>query len=1153
MDTNIAKLDETSSSGSPQAQNQSWDFDQKHLISNNNDSPRPLQDGPEGTTESVIGSTSKNVSHNTLFPRQTEECASEVASSHQDSEKASYSNIGAGGKDSVDRTIEQAELQSVGKELVELHYNIRFSQLAHQVAEFQSITQQFTRLEEKLDRFAALYVETEQAQVQQAPAERVTAIPELKLLPWSQYLDGVHRGRNIKDDAERLQKEHYAIDVLSGEPIFWWQKEKSKTQAAVSNIGQWRDVSVEPGFVSTVSKSLRVLPDRIRLNSRPLISLMIEYGEVREAEASVEPPWVIRKPYKILLYYESKLKQLRDKLHEKWGLPPDSANHQSSQPQISEACSSLERDTLTGEEKARHHPAKVSTNSSLRDSAEALRDLECLIGFIDEYLNPRVERYQKLNHPKIRFDDLWYLFSPGDLVICGPHPLKAWRVLVTSGGRHNLATTVYLEQDTIAPAKHEANPFTILCCYLDFDGQRFREILQDFKIESFDNEKEVISLKVFPLRYHHDAEKLRMDLIERGRDFLKCIKKPQMRKFSGRTLNSDRKGIPLKDKAGNPILAEDVEAQVIIDMDRALRTNYHWAPKWGEKDTCQRYRPEDRETLQRLNGHCDRDKWCPEDFSMDSWLDIRRLDDILKANDSLAIPESLDLSEDNLLILSGHAFGFILRTRKWACFPLDKLREVKPSKKGFEDLQLRDKEYKRIIKALVRTHLGHKPKRETDSGVDLVAGKGEGLVILLHGSPGVGKTSTAECIADYTGKPLLPITSGDLGVRADTVQDILDENFQLAEAWDCILLLDEADVFLSSRDRTSLERNALVSVFLRRLEYYTGILFLTTNRVGGIDEAVKSRIRVSLHYPALNLEQALSIWDLNLSRILKVRAMTLQADEKQKQHLKNWAIANLQDPKGIIIWNGRQIRDAFSTAAALAEFEAPELVDGGRASLETKFFDVVMITTKDFDQYLLATRQGKSDEDRLAQLQIRSLERDQSLTPFASPAGNIQMTTPIGGSVMQHMHGIPTATYQNPTQSSFVPQTAKSSQYQSEPGQQFLFQNAPHQQTPIQGMMYNSQIAAQHLSPYHHQQGQHESIAYQGFQSPSRPHTLPQPGPDSSQAISQGQAGPGLPVTPNTPSFHSSTSERPQVMQDHRLNSSQPGFSQFNGFTQAHT
>jgi MoxR-like ATPase len=43
---------------------------------------------------------------------------------------------------------------------------------------------------------------------------------------------------------------------------------------------------------------------------------------------------------------------------------------------------------------------------------------------------------------------------------------------------------------------------------------------------------------------------------------------------------------------------------------------------------------------------------------------------------------------------------------------------------------------------------------------DIVRGKGKGLIILLHGAPGTGKTSTAETIAEATGRPLLLVTCG---------------------------------------------------------------------------------------------------------------------------------------------------------------------------------------------------------------------------------------------------------------------------------------------------------------------------------------------------------------------------------------------------------
>jgi hypothetical protein len=52
---------------------------------------------------------------------------------------------------------------------------------------------------------------------------------------------------------------------------------------------------------------------------------------------------------------------------------------------------------------------------------------------------------------------------------------------------------------------------------------------------------------------------------------------------------------------------------------------------------------------------------------------------------------------------------------------------------------------------------------------------------------------------------------GDLGSTAQDVEKALDINFALANRWDCILLLDEADVFLAQRNKEDFKRNGLVA------------------------------------------------------------------------------------------------------------------------------------------------------------------------------------------------------------------------------------------------------------------------------------------------------------------------------------------------------
>ena len=298
---------------------------------------------------------------------------------------------------------------------------------------------------------------------------------------------------------------------------------------------------------------------------------------------------------------------------------------------------------------------------------------------------------------------------------------------------------------------------------------------------------------------------------------------------------------------------------------------------------------------------------------------------------------------------------------------------------GFDDLVIPN-EYKRIVKALVKSHaLGSRPVEHGVTHrqqIDLVRGKGKGLIMLLHGVPGVGKTSTAESVASYTGRPLFPITCGDIGQTAYDVEKNLEGIFLLARRWGCVLLLDEADVFLAKRERggDNIDRNALVSVFLRTLEYYSGILFLTTNRIGSFDEAFKSRIHISLYYAPLDESQTFEVWSMNLNRLSKSNR-DIYVDRPE---IEAFARSHWKDGKR---WNGRQIRNAFQTAVALAEYEFQEKCQKCentgdkppfRPALEDRHFQAVAKTSAEFDDYLQSVMGGQTHEQKAQISEMRS-------------------------------------------------------------------------------------------------------------------------------------------------------------------------------------
>jgi hypothetical protein len=253
---------------------------------------------------------------------------------------------------------------------------------------------------------------------------------------------------------------------------------------------------------------------------------------------------------------------------------------------------------------------------------------------------------------------------------------------------------------------------------------------------------------------------------------------------------------------------------------------------------------------------------------------------------------SPELNDDDLWTTWPFVYGFSLSAKKWGEMCVDFMEPVKYDEDAFDKLVL-PTDKKELIKALV--------EHRNQSFSDIISGKGGGCIFLLHGSPGVGKTLTAESIAELLHRPLYSVSVGELGTSTLELEEKLREILEVACVWDAVVLIDEADIFLERRTEQDIKRNAMVGIFLRLLEYHQGVLFLTTNRVKSFDPAFHSRISVALKYNDLDNDSREKIWT-NLLNAASIPGI------------------NVADFKHFEI-NGRQIKNSIRLAQALAAAE----------------------------------------------------------------------------------------------------------------------------------------------------------------------------------------------------------------------------------------
>ena len=182
---------------------------------------------------------------------------------------------------------------------------------------------------------------------------------------------------------------------------------------------------------------------------------------------------------------------------------------------------------------------------------DARDHLQLLVNTIDSHLSSLLILHKAIRHreiSKIKFEYMWHLFQPGDVVVTSKKPCQAYRVVHVSGGRPLLTTTDVVDRDNAAESRltlrrqSQISPFSIDCVRFDFDGEKFGPVQDTICIQEYEEERIITKLDVYPIYYAERGENLSKTLINRGRCFAE-YSKFQHKRYQGLSLSEPQEEV----------------------------------------------------------------------------------------------------------------------------------------------------------------------------------------------------------------------------------------------------------------------------------------------------------------------------------------------------------------------------------------------------------------------------------------------------------------------------------------------------------------------------------------------------------------------------------------------------------------------------------
>ena len=346
---------------------------------------------------------------------------------------------------------------------------------------------------------------------------------------------------------------------------------------------------------------------------------------------------------------------------------------------------------------------KLDEDSEDEDVKKTKEHAELLFDILHKEFKTLIEESQDMmRNGVMTYEYLWTIFQPGHFIYT----------------RQDGQDTALKLQNTRYGVDRNGCPcFWVTGKYVDWDGSRFGTNKLNLIIYPYAGTRKIGTLAAYPLEYHSDADALKERLIERGGK-VEALSGSHYKAYHGVAWCRDPLGN--KDK-------HNIKGRIVIDTYGWNKFNPNWSifvNTMNQKEFADGQGADDDTSEDGDDSYDPGDEDCGGGMPIDGMF----------ADEENGEADRVKLTSEQKMICTPLLRGYALKSKQWLNFFVNSVREIEWSAGAFDSLVLPANQ-KELI-------LGFTESQRKNKGMfdDVIEGKGKGIILLLCGPPGVGKT-----------------------------------------------------------------------------------------------------------------------------------------------------------------------------------------------------------------------------------------------------------------------------------------------------------------------------------------------------------------------------------------------------------------------------